>query len=129
MRIYIVENGRLVAYERTGQCNHCGKCCYKHIEFQITSQTFDPNYEPSADGDADWSEHEGFSILLAHGLWWYFKVNYVKDRDTACPMLRNGNECGEWMDAKRFRPICRYWPFNPHDLEQFPECGFAFEKA
>jgi len=129
VRIYIVEDGRLVSYERTGQCNRCGECCHKHIGLQITTNTFNPDYEPGADDEANWDQYEGFSILLAHGVWWYFKITYIKDMDGACPGLRNGNECDVWMDASRFRPVCRYWPFNPRDMDQFQKCGFSFEKV
>ena len=45
------------------------------------------------------------------------------------PQLSDDGTCSEWQDDLQFRPICRYWPFNPIDLEEFPGCGFSFVLA
>ncbi len=44
-----------------------------------------------------------------------------------CPALKNDDVCSEWQ-KEGFRPICRYWPFHPDNLELFPNCGFSFER-
>jgi len=79
----------------------------------------------------DWSHREGWTMVLAHGCWWYFKVMFPPDsgrEKTPCGQLEEGNLCGEWDNPEGFRPICRYWPMHPSHVEMFPGCGFKFEK-
>lgn len=130
MRIYIVEDGKLVSYERTGQCNRCGECCQKEIEYSLKTGLVDWDNHGTAAG-ADWSAWEGWTIFLHYGLWWYVKVNRdsIVNRDKPCPWFSNGATCSKWQDAETFAPVCRYWPFNPRDLEQFTRCGFRFERV
>lgn len=128
MIFWTVENGELVAYERTGECRRCGACCYKHritytLEVDFAS---DPD-EQESEEDFDWSCREGYSMFRAQGAWWYIKI-IAMGEPHRCPYLTKDNKCSMWQDPEEFRPICRYWPFHPTNLEKFPECGFKFER-
>ena len=80
--------------------------------------------------DNPWEGKEGWSMFLAQGVWWYFKIETVeKDGERRCGLLDEDNNCEEWLDPMDFRPICRYWPFHPSNLELFPNCGFSFSKS
>ena len=76
----------------------------------------------------DWSGREGWSMFIAQGTWWYFGRFDITLGRTVCPGLVGDNVCSEWQ-TDEFRPICRYWPFHPSNLEYFPKCGFSFEKV
>ena len=126
--IWTVENGVPVAYERKGECNGCGKCCCQHtisFEYRVRCEAADRDKGKSA--DEEWSESEGWHLLYHHGVWWYFKITGVEETGKTCPCLDDGNKCAVWMDERDFPPICRYWPFHPSNLEQYPECSFTFE--
>jgi len=127
MIFWAVEEGKLVKYRRTGKCNQCGACCRDyHIGFQMeVGFVSNKNYEKQE----DWSEREGWSMFVAQGTWWYFKIFEVTpaDKEWHCRALTEDNKCSEWKTEK-FRPICRYWPMHPSNLKHFPECGFSFEK-
>lgn len=83
--------------------------------------------EDEDDDDFDWSCREGWSMFIAQGIWWYFKVTAIEDEKFRCEALDERDQCKLW-DTDRFKPICRYWPFHPSNLEKFPQCGFSFER-
>jgi len=130
MDFWTVEKGELVRYRRTGQCKQCGQCCYqKRITFSMAVGAATTTGEGTSQEDKDWSSREGWSIFYAQGIWWYFIVQEIAyDAEKRCPKLSEELLCEEWMDPVEFRPICRYWPFHPSDLEMFPDCGFSFER-
>ncbi|HUW09841.1 MAG TPA: YkgJ family cysteine cluster protein [Anaerolineae bacterium] len=131
MDVWIVENGQLVLYKRSGECNQCGECCCAHtIEYQM-SVSF-KSQKPSADEaeDDDWSNSEEWSALQAQGVWWWFKVIEITDEPRPCPAYDSETRlCTIWQDMEKFRPICRYWPWNPKDITKFERCSFEFEQV
>lgn len=84
--------------------------------------------EDEGDDNFDWSCREGWSMFIAQGIWWYFKATSMGDKEYRCEALDENNRCTLWMDIDRFKPVCRYWPFHPSNLERFPQCGFTFER-
>ncbi len=131
---HTVENGKLVHYIRTGDCNRCGECC--GIKNTITYQ-IEVNFGQSGttapiteDGkDDDWSELEGYTLFWTQHLWWYFKVVDVTVEDDQLPCSEQDQDtklCNCWNSLDEFPAICRYWPFRKSDLEPFPNCGFEF---
>lgn len=130
MIFWTVENGELVKLERSGKCNQCGKCC-RDFKIRFTMEVGGVTQDHGAEEDiqeGDWSKREGWSMFLAQGTWWYFG-NFSIDEEPefhGCPALKDGNVCTNWQ-AEDFRPICRYWPFLPSNLEHFPDCGFSFQ--
>lgn len=131
MKFWTVENGKLVLYERTGQCNKCGACCCtRTITYQMEVGFASGKREDDGERDYDWSSREGWSMFVAQGIWWYFKVTSIEEKspgDTVCDRLVDGL-CNVWR-GDDFRPICRYWPFHPSNVKAFPECGFRFKKV
>ena len=135
MIMYIVENGKLVRYERTGKCNMCGDCCgaKNTITYQIKSNFGNNTIEGKVKevSEDDWSEYEGYTVFWAQRLWWYFRILKITDPPTSGRCSEQDPEtfqCKVWKDFDEFPVICRYWPFNPKDLEQFPNCSFKFIK-
>ncbi len=125
---WTVEDGELVLYKRKGACNQCAACCCTHhITFQIEVGGNSGNRDDAGKDDYDWSEREGWSMFLAQGIWWYFKIMSVTTPHTPCGGLTPDKKCAEWK-TDDFRPICRYWPFHPSNLKEFPKCGFGFER-
>lgn len=128
MDIWTVENGELVLYRRSGECKRCGACCRdKIIVYEMEVSVDSGNRDGEDNDDSDWSCREGQSMFLAQGIWWYFNIPEVKDDSQLCPKLTSDNECSEW-NTESFRPICKYWPFHPRNIEKFPKCGFRFEQ-
>ena len=83
--------------------------------------------EPSEEPEK-WAEKwEGWHIFFTYGTWWYFKIHSVELKDYPCKEYKHGL-CQMWKHRRDFKPICRYWPFHPGNLEFFPSCGFSFEK-
>ncbi len=130
MIFWTVENGKLIRLERSGKCNQRGKCCKDYritFKFEVGSVVQDHGAEEDVQ-EADWSNREGWSMFLAQGTWWYFgDFRITRDSEfEGCPSLKDGSVCANWQ-GEDFRPICRYWPLHPSNLECFPDCGFSFE--
>ena len=130
---WAVEEGKLTLYKRSGECNKCGACCDKAgISFQMKVRFCSKGKHQEGDPGTetiDWKDFEGWSMFIAQGTWWYFKVDYAPGDEgpfQACGDFEDGL-CTSW-DDEQWRPICRYWPFHPRDLERFPTCSFKFEK-
>ena len=122
MRFWIVKDGKLVAYERQGECRRCGQCCCgRRITCKIAAFSSSDNID-----EYDWSDNEGFSIFEAQGLIWYMKAK-VWEENRICASSKK-DICVIWMQDD-FPAICRYWPVHPNDLEHFPDCGFSFREA
>ena len=128
---YLIEDGNWIKLERLGECKKCGECCGgKRIGYrcQVGLTTREVLNEEEEEGD--WSNYEGWSAFYAQGVWWYFLVTDISEEDgKICEGLDVDKTCKDWYDEKDFKPICRYWPWNPKDLEQFPECGFSFRRV
>jgi len=124
---YTIEDGKPVHYRRAGECHRCGKCCCEHHTIRY-KQTLTLGSEfPELE---DWAEWEGYTLFFAQGIWWWFLVYEVTDEPSPCFFHdKDGRGCKIWNDPENFPMICRYWPFRTVDLEQFPECGFSFERA
>ena len=130
MDVWTVEDGELVCYRRTGECNECGQCCCNcMITFQMEIDFGSNVQENRDDPDFDWSCREGWNMFYAQGIWWYFKIDNIVGKESRCESLMDDGRCKSWQDPDTFRPICRYWPFHPDNLERFPTCGFRFERV
>lgn len=128
---WIVEDGVLVEYRRSGECKRCGQCCCGvTINYTEGMQFVSSEKGEEKQQDLEWSEYEGYSVFRAQGLWWYFRTNSIEENaEDRCEALSAEGQCEDWGDPERFKPICRYWPYHPKDLEHFPDCGFSFEKV
>lgn len=130
--VWVIENGAPALYERKGKCNRCGECCYKHtIRYQVRTVQVTEG-DTDMEGPDDWSEWEGWSVFLAQGMWWWFKVRVVdlNEEKYCCPeYIREVKHCNLWGNDIRFKAICRYWPFHPDVLQYFPNCGWTLEKV
>ena len=131
MDFWTVEDGELARYIRHGECNQCGACCCTHtitLQMEVGAQNGKRDDESDDEKkEHDWSEREGWSMFLAQGIWWYFKITAIEPKENFCPALTPDRQCSEWQ-TDDFRPICRYWPFHPDNLAKFPTCGFSFER-
>jgi hypothetical protein len=132
MNIWTIENGEPVLYVREGQCNQCGECCCNHkITYSMAVGLADQdagNLDPSK---SSWDEWEGYSVFFAQGIWWYIKIISIEDDEgDVCPAFdEETGLCTDWQDPEMFRPICRYWPFHPSNIERFRNCGFSFRRV
>ena len=124
MNLHIVEDGKLVHYQRLGECKKCGECCRKKITFQWT--ILKSGTQPGDVTPDDWSDWENYSIIYARGIYWYILVTKIEDQDKPCCSLE-GNLCAIHEDQFRIPPLCPLWPVHPKDL--LPGCGYYFEKA
>ena len=137
---WTVEEGKLVCYKRSGECNQCGDCCKAGIFYRMEVQFATRSHEKTETKieDEDWTGREGWSIFKAQGIWWYLKIHLPEEKpDHSCGDLEEEKgpsggtikaTCKSWQD-ETFRPICRYWPFLPEHLEWFPFCSFTFEEV
>lgn len=128
MKLDIVEEGKLVEYERFGECLQCGECCRKKITFEwdVAKPRSDDDEGPS-----DWSKYEGWSLIYAHGIYWYILVASIEDPEpdderNPCNELE-GNLCSVHGDQFKIPPLCSLWPVHPKDL--LPGCGFRIERC
>lgn len=125
--LFIVEDGKLVEYERLGECNQCGECCCRNkisAGIQVTLAGTAGNDKEIGDL-SDW---EGFSVFYAQGLWWWIETKTTdQKREKACECFIDG-KCADWK-GDDWPAICRYWPVRPQDIVSFPECGFEFRKS
>ena len=129
MEIWVIRNGELTRWRRTGECNSCGDCCKGMLSYQMQVAIRDDAGAPGA-SDNDWSDFEGWSAFLSQGIWWWFKVEQLEGGRTCGDLDCIGGKhfCTTWQDSNTFRPICRYWPFHPDHLEWFPRCSFEMEE-
>jgi len=122
MKLRIVKDGKLVEYERLGECNRCGECC---CNLRITCKVAAFTSQDDID-EYDWSDNEGFSVFRAQDLIWYMKAT-MEEEKKVCSEFEDG-ACTVWMQDD-FPAICRYWPIHPDNLVHFPDCGFSFREA
>ena len=123
MRFWIVKDGKLVEYERLGECQRCGGCC---CTFLITCKIAAFASKDSI-SDHDWSDDEGFSVFYSQGLIWYMEFRVEEAEERVCKSLEK-DICTSWMKDE-FPATCRYWPVHPDNLEHFPDCGFNFREV
>ena len=128
MKLHIVEDGKLVSYTRLGECKQCGKCCHKKITF--TWSILKAGTAEGAAGD-DWHEWENFSVIYAHGIYWYILVKSIEDPEpddehNPCRSLE-GNLCAIHEDQFKIPALCPLWPVNEKDL--LPGCGYSFKRG
>lgn len=138
MEFYIVEDGKLVKYRRTGKCLQCGECCRKTISFQWTiakaseadGRIVDDDGEPvpALEDEGHWTGWDGYSVIWALGVYWYFKVTEVTEVVPTCEKFVDGL-CTAHEDIFERPAICPFWPVHPKDLEHFPKCGYSFERV
>jgi hypothetical protein len=127
VKLYIVEEGKLVPYRRLGECKKCGACCRKKITFQWAILKAGKEGKGSED---DWHNWENFSVIYARGIYWYILVDSIEDpklddeRNPCCSL--EGNLCSIHDDQFQIPPLCPLWPVHPKDLLQ--GCGYSFEK-
>lgn len=112
-----------IEYERLGECNGCGACCYARVEFHLSSPL--PDY------------HEGGTTTDETGIWieWasgdqrrFFKFKPV---DTSqyekCSMLNYDNRCRLHAYAAK-KLIQSGWPFCSDNVSPFRECSYSFRE-
>ena len=129
MKLYIVENGKLVRYERHGECKKCGACCRKKITFRF--EVLRASKPDEASSPEDWLDWENFSVIFARGIYWYVLVTSIEDPEpddefVPCQSLKD-NLCSIREDQFKIPPLCPLWPVHPKDL--LPGCGYSFEKC
>lgn len=128
MKLDIVEDGKLVPYKRLGKCKRCGACCRKKITFKwCVLKPGKPGVDTTPE---DWHDWEGFSVIYAHGIYWYILVTKVEDAEPGdkynpCRSLKD-NLCLIHDNQFKLPPLCPLWPVHPKDL--LPGCGYRFEK-
>jgi len=128
LKFDIVENGKLIQYERIGECNRCGECCQETIYFKW--DVWSSSYS-DAEPEDPWAEWEGWSIFSRFGATWGFKITEfegkgeIEHRD--CPSLKDG-KCSIWHDPEEQPVLCRFWPICPGDLVKFPMCSYEFRR-
>jgi hypothetical protein len=131
MHVWVVEEGDLKLWRRSGECRQCGECCCgSEINYTSSIGAMGGSVQPGEEEEVeDWSEWAGYAIFKAQGVWWYFRVNGIDtDAGCHCGSLVDGR-CAEWQDPMEFKPVCRYWPFHPLWAHHYPDCGFAFERV
>jgi len=122
MIVWIVENGKLRKWERTGQCNGCGDCCKGY------DISYEYNVGAQGEGNDDYAEWEGWSAFKHHGVWWWMRVTGIEREEKARCGCLEGNRCTVWMDEVEFPLLCRYFPVHPDNVKAFERCGFNFER-
>lgn len=108
-------------YIRHGECKQCGACCRAHIVYRVAGEV------------AMQDRKNGGSRTTGIGIWseissgderTFFETIKVGE-GKGCSRLGKNNVCKEYKER---RVICTEWPFNPSDLEHFPNCGYSFEE-
>jgi Fe-S-cluster containining protein len=119
---WIVEDGELVSYLRTGSCNQCGRCCCQNeIGIQMEAYT-----GRRTEGKPDYSQWEGWSHHRDQGIDWWWRLDVRDKMGDPCHYQDEKGLCMRWDGD--LPAVCRYFPMHPRDIEKFPECGFSFER-
>lgn len=134
MNLYIIENGKPVAYARKGQCLRCGRCCRYRIDYRWRVEYVPKDADKDNSASPNYTPFEGWSQILAMGLWWWIRVDAITEEESApanlcanfCPET---NQCRVFKDLQDFGTLCWFWPVHPDNLLPFPGCGFSFEKV
>lgn len=127
MKLWIVEQGQYVEYQRLGKCNQCRACCCTREIHSKSQAASDDGEDDDTAESGDLSAFEGYSVFWAQRLWWYMKTETLATvREKPCSGFVGGL-CTVWQ-TDEWPAICRYWPVHPNDLAAFPECGFRFER-
>jgi hypothetical protein len=122
----IVENGKLIHYKRTGECNHCGDCCGNSL-YDI-NKSVKAISKSTVKRNGGHRAPEGWSIFFSQGVWWYMKTRYEPNTRGRCK--HHGDSiCRIWEDRETLPVLCTYWPIHPKDIEMLPRCGYKFTEV
>lgn len=119
------DNHVAVEYERLGECNGCGACCFALIRFSISNQLDESQGGKrggcSTDNKGVWTEVSRGNVRR------YFMFHPV---DTSiyskCGMLTYDNKC--LLHKKGKKLIQSGWPFSPKNVTPFPQCSYSFSE-
>ena len=111
-------------YERTGECNRCGDCCYMHIGIQVANNDGDISAQDSGgdttDGSGRWSEvgdkDEDREFVR-------FKPRPEVKRRACSTLLRDENACSLNGDKPW---CCTVFPTAPSDIAALENCSYEF---
>lgn len=109
-------------YIRRGECKQCGACCRAHIVYRVAGEVAMQDRRNGGDckinGIGIWSE------VSTEDERTFFETREISE-GKGCVQLEEKNICKEYKER---RVVCAEWPFNPADLEHFPDCGYSFEE-
>lgn len=118
-------------YIRVGECKKCGVFCHSHIVYRVA-------------GEVAMQDRKNGGIKITDGIGIWAEINSEDERtffetqkividahkkglkDYPCRQLTDDNLCIKYDNRK---PICTEWPFDPSDLDYFPNCGYSFEES
>lgn len=118
-------------YTRVGECNGCGDCCRRTINIEIGGGDKYKYGAPNPNGEGLWSEVENGSDKREFIKFKYLAPDHIKE----FPFVDSSHECSGLIDNKcsyhgEEKPwVCKVWPTQPADIEQFPNCSYSFEEA
>ena len=122
--VWDYDAGMMIKYERTGQCNLCGRCCRSLIEIGYIKPGYDGsgrNGGAATSGRGTWYEVED------RGRRHFWQVDIHAGEARRCPHLSSDDHC-VLHGAPDEAAICRLWPFSPECVTAFPGCSFGFRE-
>lgn len=120
------DNGVVVEYARTGDCNGCGACCQTIIRFDLLTLKGEAPDPKAGSGTTDykgvWAEYNDGATRR------FFRF-HEQPRSAVyhrCPVFSMHKSRCTHYDARGL--ICSGFPFIPENVERFAECSYQFEE-
>lgn len=120
------DTGKVIQYQRNGECNECGQCCIALIGMKTA---FDRSKGESGgrNGGTGTTEKGIWSEVEIDNASRYYQITEIDTENTEsrCPALSQENKCTEHFDRAN---LCKDWPMSPRQAEPFSDCSYSFEE-
>ncbi len=121
--IWVIRDGKLVLYRRTGECNRCGECCSK---FAYSCLRGVSPKEAENGKYADLTKCEGWVVedWDDPNQWQWWGPFTIIPREKLCKGFDPLTKLCPIYDQEDRPDICRKFPLHPEDMEGLSNCGF-----
>lgn len=129
MKVWIVREGELRAYERIGECNGCGQCC-REINYRYETAT-GPKRKALEASPEILDKYEGWAAeeWSQDGLTWrWWGPLTVCGRDRPCAMYDDKERKCKLFGKPQRLAICTAFPLRPEDMKGLDECPYLWRE-
>lgn len=118
---------------RLGACTRCGKCCERAggiIRYCLSREEGYNGPQPDASVPRlpDWEKGKPIVAENWEGFWTWWQQMEPAEKIGGCDQYDGHSTC-KVFGTDDWPEICQKWPLFPNELENYPDCGFSFERG
>lgn len=122
------DNNTAIEYERQGECNLCGQCCFANIRYRVAGRRTNGSAAMGVTTDREgvWSEVSDGRMRR------FVKLTEITERGSHKCSAHGEAGCTKQSD-KSLRldgdlALCDAWPIIPEHVDAFDECSYTFKE-